>query len=253
MDLNKIFKDIYVIMKKRASFLVIMLLACLCVMAQPPRFLTTETQPNSLKFLQTPPSTIDRLFYNDWSQYEWGKSVRNSEAGALAAYDAHHGAWYNLCEVFADQFGLQVTEKDTPAIYEVMSRSVTDAHQVNKYAKKYYRRTRPFVQFNEPSLVPEKEEEERTDFSYPSGHAARGWMVAFILSEINPEATADIFARAVTFGQGRVIAGYHYQSDVEASRLVAMATFIALHGNAEFCAKMAAAKAEYARLKREMQ
>lgn len=236
-------------MRRFATCALVLLLAWVVASAVPPRFMTPETQPDPLKFLPEPPAPSDRLFFNDWTQYQWGKSVRDTEAGALAYYDAYHGSWYNLCEVFAEQFGLNVTPETTPAIYEVMSRSVTDAHQVNRTAKNHFRRPRPYVQFNEPSLVPEKEEEERTDFSYPSGHSTRGWIVAFVLSEINPEATADIFARAVTFAQGRVIAGYHYQSDVEASRLAAMATFIALHGNAEFCEKMAAAKAEFQRIK----
>lgn len=231
---------------RRLFFVAVLMAAVMSVMAQPPAFMNKEAAPDPLKFLPAPPSPSDRLFFNDWTQYQWGKSVRDTELGALAYFDAKHGSWYNLAEVFAEPFGLLVTPESTPAIYEVMSRSVTDAHKINKRAKNHFQRTRPFVQFNETSLVPESEEEERTDFSYPSGHTSRGWIVALILSEINPAATADIFARAVTFGQGRVIAGYHYQSDVEASRLVAMATFVALHGNAEFCAALAAAKAEYA-------
>lgn len=239
-------------MKKRMFlFLVAWLALATSIVAQPPRFMSEEESPDPLVFLPAPPDVGDKLFINDWIQYQWGKSVRDSDQGRLAYSDAHHASWYNLCEVFRDQFGLDVTPDGTPAIYDVMSRSTSDAHAVNRRAKNYFQRRRPFAQFNEPSLVPENEDEERDDYSYPSGHASRGWIVALVLAEINPEATAAIFERAIVYGQGRVICGYHYQSDVDASRLVAISTFAALHGNAEYLEAMAKAKAEFQRLSKK--
>ena len=46
-----------------------------------------------------------------------------------------------------------------------------------------------------------------------------------------------------------MIAGYHWQSDVDASRLLGSAVFARLHTNPQFLADMAAARKEFARLK----
>ena len=237
-------------MKRRFLFLIALVAITLTSVAQPQKFLADEQLPDAVQFLPGPPDVTTPLFFNDWTQYQWGKSVRDSDRGQLAYFDAKHGSWYNIFEVFEAEFGMKVTPDGTPAIYDVVSRAVSDGHAVNRRAKNYYQRKRPFVQFNEPSLEPEKEEEEAKDFSYPSGHTSRGWMVALVLSEINPEATAALFKRACTFGESRVIAGYHYQSDVEASRLVAMSTFVTLHGNAEFMKSLEAAKKEFQKLKK---
>ncbi len=70
--------------------------------------------------------------------------------------------------------------------------------------------------------------------------------MALLLSEINPDAQDDILKLGYEWGQSRVIAGYHWQSDVDASRLVAAAGYARLHTNDEFLADIAAARAEYA-------
>jgi len=48
------------------------------------------------------------------------------------------------------------------------------------------------------------------------------------------------------WGQSRVIAGYHWQSDIDAGRLLASAGYARLHTNEQFLADMAAARAEFA-------
>lgn len=235
-------------MRVRLALVMALVALSLTSVAQPPRFLSDEELPDAVVFLPTPPSIDDRLFFNDWTQYQWGKTERETEAGKLAYFDAKHGSWFNIHESFNEAFGLKVTAEGTPAIYALCGRAISDAHAVNRRAKNYHRRIRPYVQFNEPSLVPESEEEERTDFSYPSGHSSRGWITALVLAEINPAATTQLFKRAMTFAQGRVIVGYHYQSDVEASRLVAMSTFVALQSDPEFITALDEARKEFKRL-----
>ena len=70
--------------------------------------------------------------------------------------------------------------------------------------------------------------------------------MALLLCEINPAAQDKILKLGYEWGQSRVIAGYHWQSDVDASRLVAAAGYARLHTNAEFLADIAAARAEFA-------
>ena len=82
--------------------------------------------------------------------------------------------------------------------------------------------------------------------SYPSGHAASAWLYALLLAEVDSEHAAAIVARGRVFGESRVVCGVHYASDVEAGRITATALVAALHGNADFDADMAAARAEIA-------
>lgn len=50
------------------------------------------------------------------------------------------------------------------------------------------------------------------------------------------------------WGQSRVIAGFHWQSDVDASRMLAAAAYARLHACPEFLNDMAAAKEEFRRI-----
>ena len=84
-----------------------------------------------------------------------------------------------------------------------------------------------------------------------SGHTVRGWGMALLLSEINPEAQDELFKLGYEWGQSRVIAGFHWQSDVDASRMLAAATYARLHACDAFNEDMEAAKKEFKRLKTE--
>ena len=72
--------------------------------------------------------------------------------------------------------------------------------------------------------------------------------MALLLCEINPDAQDDLLALGYQWGQSRVIAGYHWQSDIDAGRLLASAGYARLHTHEQFLADMAAARAEFARL-----
>jgi acid phosphatase (class A) len=98
------------------------------------------------------------------------------------------------------------------------------------------------------TAVPAEEEELRHSGSYPSGHSARGWAIALVLAEINPANQDAILKRGIDYGESRVIAGYHYQSDVDAARLAASATVARLHADDAFAKQMVKAKKEFARI-----
>ena len=101
--------------------------------------------------------------------------------------------------------------------------------------------------YNEPTLVPEQEEEHRTNGSYPSGHTVLGWTMALLLSDINPAVADQLLARGYEYGQSRVIAGYHWQSDVDAGRLAASVLYAKLQGNERFREQLAKARQEFAK------
>jgi acid phosphatase (class A) len=71
-----------------------------------------------------------------------------------------------------------------------------------------------------------------------------------ILAEINPEHQNEIIKRGYEIGESRKIVGAHYDSDIQAGRIMAAATVAALHSNAAFQTQLAKAKEEFAKLKK---
>ena len=69
-----------------------------------------------------------------------------------------------------------------------------------------------------------------------------------MLSEINPERQDEIMTRGYEMGQSRVICGYHWQSDIDAARVVASAVVAKLHSNQKFNEQLNKAKEEFRRI-----
>jgi acid phosphatase (class A) len=144
---------------------------------------------------------------------------------------------------------MEITEKGTPAIYNFLKASIAAADQARILPKAHYMRIRPYAFYNEPTIYPDDEEELRTNGSYPSGHTIRGWTAALVLTEVNPDNADALLARGYEFGQSRVIAGYHWQSDVDAARLVASAAVARMHADKRFIELLEKAQKEFRKLK----
>ena len=143
---------------------------------------------------------------------------------------------------------MTISKEATPAIYWMLYVGLISTDMVGKLPKDYYHRTRPYVYYNEPTIYPQDEEELRNNGSYPSGHTIEGWSAALLLTELNPDRADTILARGYLYGQSRVIAGYHWQSDVDAGRLAASAAVARLHADKRFQRLMKKARREYRRL-----
>ena len=72
-----------------------------------------------------------------------------------------------------------------------------------------------------------------------------------MLAEINPARQQEIFERGYEMGQSRVICGYHWQSDVDAGRLVASSVVATLHTKPAFIEQLAKAKEEFKHLQKK--
>ena len=240
-------------MTKNFMMTVAAILATMSVQAQTDIDLDNEAMyfdiddlPNAVVWLPAPPDTTSTQFVYDITQYMWGKQQRLNEERAQQAIDNAVEDIPEMLEQFSVPFGMELSKENTPCIYHVLYRGVLSVRLAATKPKTEYMRKRPFSRFNEPSLLPEGEERLRLNGSYPSGHTVRGWTMALLLCEINPAAQDDILKLGYEWGQSRVIAGYHWQSDVDASRLVASAGYARLHTNAEFLSDIAAARAEFA-------
>ena len=153
-----------------------------------------------------------------------------------------------MAAMFSEPFGMEISAKKTPAIMNVLERGIRTLKQVGSKAKRHYMRRRPYDRFNEPTLVPAEEERLRTNGSYPSGHTIRAWAMALLLCEVNPSAQDALLKYAYEWGQSRVIAGFHWQSDVDASKILVSAAFASLHNNEAFLTDMKKARAEFKKL-----
>ena len=183
----------------------------------------------------------------DKQRYKWGKQQRkNAERAAIAKRDA---VWTDeaLMTEFSVPFGMELSARETPAIWNVVVRGYRTVNQMRVAPKAHYQRIRPFVYFKEPTLTGE-DDALRGEGSYPSGHTLRATAAALILAQINPAAANAIFARAWEAGESRVIAGAHWQSDVDATRVGAAFGVSVLQTSPEFQADLAAAREEFQRL-----
>ena len=207
-------------------------------------YFTVDQLPDLIKCLPAPPAFDSPEFANDMMRFAWGKQQRlDPERAEIAKRDAVWSYEALLAE-FAIPFGLEISREGTPEIWKLMETSLTTTDAMRVAPKAYYHRQRPFERFQDKMLTGE-EAELSGEGSYPSGHTMRGWTAALLLAEINPAAADTIFARGWMYGESRVIAGAHWQSDVDASRVAASIGYSVLHTSPEFCEQMAKARYEF--------
>jgi len=207
-------------------------------------YLAPGDLPNSLALLPAPPAPGSAAVAVDEDVSRKSLALRGTPRWRLATEDANL-AFPSAAETFSCALDAPITEHDTPHLYMLLRRSLTDAGLSTYAAKDRYRRTRPFVVNRQPICTPEDEAFLVKDGSYPSGHSAIGWAWALILSEIAPARTDAILARGRAYGRSRVICNAHWQSDVIEGRSMGAGVVARLHGNAAFRADLHDAKAEY--------
>ena len=208
-------------------------------------YLPTKTLPNSLALLPPPPATGSAAFALDEEVARRTFVLRGTPRFTLALSD-YDLRFPHAAGTFSCALNAPITEQDTPQLYMLLRRTLTDAGLSTYAAKDHYNRNRPFALNNEPICAPETKPELEKDGSYPSGHTAVGWAWALILTEISPEQTDAILARGRAFGENRNICNHHWHSDVVWGRFMGAATVARLHADPTFRADLEAAKAELA-------
>jgi hypothetical protein len=114
-----------------------------------PSFLTSQEIPDHLKYLSDPPTTDSPAALYDQQYYEWGKAQRNTPRGFQAALDEVQ--WTS--RAFSPVVGFILGPEECPEIFRLVEGTLKDAKNTNSIAKNYYRRTRPYVVYGEPTLV----------------------------------------------------------------------------------------------------
>ena len=241
---------IFVIMEKRiirrAALLFVGVAVTWNASAQQPKvepYLTVEDIPDAVVFLPPPPEEGTPQFELDEAQYRWGKTQRVGQRAIRAIREGTTDV-DSMALMFSGAFGRKLSRETTPKTLHLLERSIRTFRLGATRPKATYMRLRPFVFHREGTLIPEYEEEERRSGSYPSGHTVRGWGMALVLAELNPARQDTLLKAGYEWGQSRVIAGYHWQSDVDASRLLSSATFARLQASAAYQEDLAAAREE---------
>lgn len=208
-----------------------------------PGYLKSNDLPNSLVLLGAPPQGGSAALARDEAAREATIALRGKARWDMARTDADL-QFPQPAKNFSCAMGVDISEKKTPRLYSLMQRVLTDAGLSTYGVKNKYNRTRPFVVHNEGTCQPDEESVLRQDGSYPSGHTAAGWAWALTLAEVNPKRSDDLLKRGLSFGQSRVICNAHWQSDVDAGRIMGASTVAKLHSNPEYLADIKAARTE---------
>ncbi len=208
-----------------------------------PGYLNPADLPLRLALLGAPPKPDSAALARDEEARRAALALRGTAREALAATDAEL-SFPGPANTFSCAMGTQISEKTTPHLYTLMQRTLTDAGGSTYAGKNAYNRTRPFVVHDEGTCRKDMEPLLRTDGSWPSGHSAAGWAWGLILAEVNPARATELMTRGPAYGQSRVICNAHWQSDVDAGRIMGAATVASLHSNPAFLKDLAAAKEE---------
>jgi acid phosphatase (class A) len=174
------------------------------------------------------------------------EALRGSDRWELAARDADL-SFPAAPEAFSCTLGIRITKDDTPWLYMLLRRTMTDLGLSPYAAKNFYNRERPFMAKGDTTCTPGDEAALRSDGSYPSGHTAIGWGWALILTELQPDLTDGLIARGRAFGESRNVCNAHWYSDVVAGRSAGAAAVAKLHSKLEFREAMEAARTDIER------
>lgn len=213
-----------------------------------PGYLKPADLPDSLMLLGAPPAKDSAAFARDEEARQAALALKKSARWDLAHQDADL-VFPRPAQNYSCALGVRIDESTTPVIYQMMQRLLTDAGLSTYGVKNKYQRVRPFALHQEGTCTPGDEDLLRNDGSYPSGHTAVGWAWALVLAQISPERSNELLARGLSFGQSRVICNAHWQSDVDAGRVMGAATVARLQSDAAFQADIQAARQELEKAK----
>ena len=207
-------------------------------------YLDPKALPNSLALLPAPPATGSAAQAADDAAFKEALAA-HPERFAQATTDADL-RWPQMVAGFEAILGQSVSGESTPHAAMLIRRAIADSGLSIYAAKTHHNRTRPFVVNGVSSCTPAEEAMLRKDGSYPSGHAAIGWMLGLLFTDIAPDKTDPLLKRGFDFGESRVICRVHWQSDVAAGRLMASAAYARLQSDPVFKAQRERARAELA-------
>ena len=182
------------------------------------------------------------------------------EVGAARGKIAADDNVYTAADVvlrFGDALGFALNAENAPNLVAMMDRVTKDSELMLKPIKQPVAnggRVRPYGRFGSLAACPHEIDDQKWGLnasgSYPSGHATLGWLWGLMLSELVPDKSDTVMAKAYEFGESRLICGFHYPSDLVAGRLAASSLMAKLHANPDFQKDLDKAMQEIAKAKK---
>jgi acid phosphatase (class A) len=200
-----------------------------------PHYLRSSPQAFAARFAAPPAAGSDE------TRRELDELLEIQASRTTLQVDAARADRKTRIERFYPALGFGADPPPLPRLERLAERVEDDVRIHVRAAKERFRRLRP------PEIEPRLEPcigDVRSDLSFPSGHAAYGWSMAYLLSELVPERSGALQTRAAEFARQRMICGVHYRSDLEAGRVAARLLLAEMAGSAEFRAERAAAAIE---------
>jgi acid phosphatase (class A) len=170
-----------------------------------------------------------------------------ASASPARLQQAHDDAINETPAIFNEALGADL--KALPATWELLEIVHQEANIAANLSKNHFQRMRPYsadltIPFCEKKADPAKPAYK----SYPSGHATLGYGVGVALARLMPAKAAQIMARAQDYALSRQYCGAHFASDTQASEVIGTLAATLLLQDPRLAAKVAAAKAELAKL-----
>ena len=177
-------------------------------------YLHEEPPLDSAAFLPPPPTSGSAQQAADDAASEAMRVLEGSARWTQAAVDAElhfpPRANIQLC------VRVSVTEAQTPALYRLLQRSLTDFGLASYPAKRAHQRQRPFLINGGEICTPDDREMLETDGSYPSGHS--NWLgLGADAVPACARAAEALLARGRAYAQSRMVCNVHWLSDTEAA------------------------------------
>ena len=171
----------------------------------------------------------------DLSDLEYVLAVQSTATPEQIAH-AKKTAKLDPFEIFSEVLGPGFTEEKYPLTGQLLQDVKKTGESVKEGLKAHYARKRPVDAHEKDGVlcyVPRD-----TSFSYPSGHALRGWLAALVLAQLDPSKKHQLLNCGAMVGWDRVVAGVHYQTDAIASRAVGRLIFNQLMADPSFKAEL---------------
>jgi acid phosphatase (class A) len=208
-------------------------------------YIDRKELPDSLALVPPPPAPGSARQAADLQQHQQTRALRNTPRWEYAFKDVNL-KFPEAAGVFSCALDMPISQEATPHLNMLLRRSLVDAGFATYRAKDHYQRKRPFTELGETTCSPKEEAHLSKDGSYPSGHAALGWAWGLILAGLAPDKANALVQRGHAFGDSRMVCGVHWQSDLEAGRVVGAAAVARLQADPVFQAQAQLAKAEIA-------
>lgn len=195
----------------------------------------TDADVALVDLIPPPPAQDSDITKAELAAYHAMEAARTDEQAKFAIADDEETVFR-----FLDGMGMKVDPAKVPLAAKFFeSVAATEGATVDP-AKKIWNRPRPPLA--DPTIKPLIKLSKSG--AYPSGHATLGMLFAITLSKMIPEKKDAFMARAIQYGQSRMIVGVHYASDLEASKMAGAAVGNAMLHNEAFLKAMEPVKAE---------